>query len=81
MPNQIPKRFVSQRKIMDVDVNTLWDLITRPGHLEDVHPFCSSNEVIKWSDKASTDVLVYSNGRTFVRNFEPWNFQKGYELW
>ena len=81
MSNQIPKRFVSQKKIMDVDVETLWDLITRPGHLEDVHPYCLSNKVVKWEDKGCTDVLVYSNGRTFVRNFKPWNFQKGYELW
>ena len=81
MANQIPKRFVSQKKIMDVDVDTLWDLITRPGHLEDVHPYCSSNEVIEWNDQRCTDVLVYSNGRTFIRNFKPWNFQKGYELW
>ena len=81
MANQIPKRFVSQKKIMDVDVDTLWDLITRPGHLEDVHPYCSSNDVIEWDDQRCTDVLVYSNGRTFIRNFKPWNFRKGYELW
>ncbi len=81
MANLIPKRSVSQKKAMDVDITALWDLITRPGHLEDVHPYCSSNEVIRWDEQGCTDVIIYSNGRKFVRNIKPWNFQKGYQLW
>ena len=81
MSNQVPKRFISLKKTMDVDTNTLWELITRPGHLEDVHPYCSSNEAISWNSEGCQDVLIYSNGRTFIRNIEPWAFQEGYDLW
>ena len=68
-----------KRKI-DSTVDDLWKLIAKPGNLNLVHPFCKSNEIIKWDGVGSSDVLVYLNGLTYFREFTKWEINKGYTL-
>ena len=71
---------ISFKKKINSSIEDLWKIITKPNHLDLVHPFCKSNEVIKWNGKDSKDVLIYLNGLTFFRNFIEWNEKKGYTL-
>ena len=56
---------ISFKKRINSSAEDLWKIITKPNHLNLVHPFCKSNEVIKWNGKDSKDVLIYLNGLTF----------------
>ena len=58
----------------------IWDLISSPKNLELFHPFCKSNNVIKWCGKGSQDEIVYLNEFKLIRNFIKWEEKKGYEL-
>ena len=71
---------VRVKKEINSSVDDLWDLITRPGHLNMVHPFCKSNYTINWPGKESIDVLVYLNNLTYHRKFISWNYNVGYDL-
>ncbi len=66
---------------IDASTVELWEIISREEHLNLVHPFCKSNEIIKWDGKGSTDVLTYLNGLTYFRNFVSWNENEGYSLY
>ena len=56
---------------IDSNVDDLWNVITKPGHLEMVHPFCKENYPI---------LLVYTNGVKLIREFKSWNEKQGYSL-
>ena len=58
----------------------IWNLISSPKNLELYHPFCKSNNVIKWPGKGSCDELTYLNGIKLIRNFTKWEEKRGYEL-
>ena len=55
-----------------------WQIISRPGNLEDCHPFCESNSVIRWGDANSKDTIKYYNGIIFTRLFVNWYENDGY---
>ena len=62
-------------------VDKVWNLISKPGSLNEVHPFCKENKPLLWEDNANKkDVLVYLNGLEYHREFLKWEEQKGYEL-
>ena len=65
---------------IDSNVDDLWNIITKPGHLEMVHPFCKENYPIVWDKENSKDVLVYTNGVKLIREFKSWNKKQGYSL-
>ena len=65
---------------INTNVNHLWSVISAPGNLNHVHPFCKINEVIVWEDNNHVDRLVYLNGRTFIRHFQTWKVNLGYSL-
>ena len=65
---------------IDTNVNDLWSVISAPGNLNHVHPFCKINEVIVWDDNHHADKLVYLSGRTFIRHFQTWKVNEGYSL-
>ena len=65
---------------IDTNVNDLWSVISAPGNLNHVHPFCKINEVIVWEDNHHADKLVYLSGRTFIRHFQTWKVNEGYSL-
>ena len=54
--------------------------MTESGNLNLFHPFCKSNETIKWDGIGSKDILVYLNGLTFFREFIDWKENQGYSL-
>ena len=67
---------------IDNSENELWRLITSPGHLNFVHPFCKSNKPINWgNDENKKDYLIYLNGLKYYRDFFKWEEKKGFELW
>ena len=46
---------------------TVWNLISQPGNLENCHPFCKQNIVDKWPGDNSRDTIEYLNGWKFER--------------
>ena len=58
----------------------LWNLISKPGYLNLVHPFCKQNNVISWKSNNHSDELIYHNNLKFIRDFIKWNEKNGYEL-
>ena len=71
---------VGYKMRIDSNVDDLWNVITKPGHLEMVHPFCKENYPIVWDKENSKDVLVYTNGVKLIREFKSWNEKQGYSL-
>ena len=71
---------VSYAKEFNTDRSTLWALVSTPNNLNDCHPFCQSNKVVKWGDGEYSDILVYLNGRTYLRRFQSWSEGSGYSL-
>ncbi len=58
----------------------VWEAISRPGHLESCHPFCSANPVQVWPGDESRDEVHYLNGWVFERRFCRWIEGIGYDL-
>jgi len=65
---------------IDIELAKLWEIISTPGILEKTHPFCQTNDIIRWDCESSIDTIVYYNGRTMQRNFIDWNEGQGYQL-
>ena len=61
-------------------VSEIWELLSKPGHLELFHPFCASNQARMWKGIGSVDQLVYHNGLTFLREFLRWEEERGFSL-
>tara|TARA_B100000927_G_scaffold72963_1_gene58100 strand:- start:134 stop:625 length:492 start_codon:yes stop_codon:yes gene_type:complete len=76
------KRFKSSNsKFYKCSKEVLWETISSPGYLNNVHPFCEDNSVIIWEKDHHEDQLVYLNGLTYQRKFTDWNINNGYDLW
>ncbi len=58
----------------------MWAVISAPGHLVQVHPYCVANPVRAWPGAASHDSVVYHNGRVVERRFTAWQDGEGYDL-
>ena len=59
----------------------VWELISTPGILESVHPFCKENKVLLWKENnEKKDLLVYLNGLEYYREFKKWDAPYGFEL-
>ena len=81
MINNLKKSWsVGYKMRIDSNVDDLWNVITKPGHLEMVHPFCKENYPILWDKENSKDVLVYTNGLKLIREFKSWKEKQGYSL-
>ncbi len=62
-------------------IRDVWRVISEPGYLERVHPFCHKNTVLKkQDDKILKDKLIYLNGLEYIREFQYWETNKGYDL-
>tara|TARA_B100000900_G_C20437537_1_gene657614 strand:- start:331 stop:822 length:492 start_codon:yes stop_codon:yes gene_type:complete len=60
----------------------VWELISTPGILESVHPFCKENKVLLWKDNnEKQDLLVYLNDLEYYREFKKWDAPNGFELY
>ena len=72
---------VSSKIHINSSVDKIWQVISKPGHLESVHPFCKINSIIEFkNDEIKKDLIIYSNNLTYIRTFVTWDFEKGYEL-
>ena len=59
----------------------VWELISTPGILESVHPFCKENKVLLWKENnEKQDLLVYLNDLEYHREFKKWDAPNGFEL-
>tara|TARA_B100000519_G_C13927849_1_gene289956 strand:+ start:47 stop:568 length:522 start_codon:yes stop_codon:yes gene_type:complete len=82
MQNEI-KKFnwkISCNKEINVSVDRLWGLITRPSNLELFHPFCKKNPIRQWPGSESIDEVHYYNGLILKRTFINWIDNEGYDL-
>ena len=58
----------------------VWNVISAPGHLELVHPFCERNVVFEWPGESASDQICYRRGWVYVRHFISWIDGVGYDL-
>ena len=65
----------------DCAVDSLWEIVSSPNYLNNVHPFCKENSIIKWENDHHEDKIVYINDRTYIRRFVSWRDLEGYDLW
>ena len=62
-------------------VENLWEVVSSPNYLNNVHPFCKENSIIKWNNDHHEDKILYLNDKTYIRKFVSWRALKGYDLW
>ncbi len=55
-------------------------MISKTGHLEECHPFCTANPVDAWPGVGSRDHLHYYRGRSITRRFVGWQERAGYDI-
>jgi len=65
----------------DYSVENLWEVVSSPNYLNNVHPFCKENSIIKWNNDHHEDKILYLNNKTYIRKFVSWRALKGYDLW
>ena len=65
----------------DYSVENLWEVVSSPNYLNNVHPFCKENSIIKWNHDHHEDKILYLNEKTYIRKFVSWRAFKGYDLW
>ncbi len=58
----------------------VWAVISEPGNLTNVHPFCSSNAVERWPGAESRDHVRYFSGVHYQRDALDWRDGAGYDL-
>lgn len=71
---------VSFEQEIDTSLSRLWEIISKPGHLEHFHPYCKKNEAVKWPGLESQDLLTYLNGKTYKREILEWNVKESFSL-
>ena len=62
-------------------IEKLWEVVSSPNYLNNVHPFCRENSIIHWDNENHEDKIVYLNDRTYIRRFVSWRTFEGYDLW
>ena len=50
----------------DCSLEKLWEVVSSPNYLNNVHPFCKENSTIKWSKDHHEDKIVYLNNRYYI---------------
>ena len=65
----------------DYSVENLWKVVSSPNYLNNVHPFCKENSIIKWNNDHHEDKILYLNDKTYIRKFVSWRALKWYDLW
>ena len=76
-PRPRPVRVVQK---MGAPADEVWAVISTPGHLEAVHPFCERNPVSSWPGTGSIDEVRYRSGWIYRRTFTNWIDGVGYDL-
>ena len=65
----------------DYSVENLWEVVSSPNYLNNLHPFCQENSIISWNNDHHEDKILYLNEKTYIRKFVSWRALKGYDLW
>ena len=65
----------------DCSLENLWEIVSSPNYLNNVHPFCRENTTIEWNNDHHEDKIIYLNERTYIRRFVSWRDLQGYDLW
>ena len=65
----------------DCSLESLWEIVSSPNYLNNVHPYCRENSISQWSDEHHEDKIIYLNERTYIRRFVSWRNLEGYDLW
>ncbi len=68
------------RHVIEAASARVWQVITPPGHLEQVHPFCRENAVQQWCGAGSIDTITYYSGVHYQRDFVAWYEGTGYDI-
>ena len=71
----------SNSMIYDCSLENLWEIVSSPYYLNNVHPFCRENSIIIWTNDHHEDKIIYLNERTYIRRFVSWRNLEGYDLW
>mgnify|MGYP001306321968 CR=1 FL=1 len=71
---------VSFEQEINASLSSLWEIISKPGHLENFHPYCKKNEALKWPGIDSQDLLTYLNGKTYKREILEWCEKNSFSL-
>jgi hypothetical protein len=71
---------VSAEQVIAAPADVVWEVISRPGNLEDCHPFCASNPVHSWPGVGSRDEVHYLSGWMYERTIRDWIDSVGYDL-
>ena len=66
---------------LNTEIKAVWELLSKPSHLELFHPFCKSNKIIIWNEQNKRDELTYLNGIVYERNIYSWEKNKGFKLY
>jgi len=80
---EIMERFkwpISVSRTIEASPQNIWLAISRPGNLEDCHPFCKKNPVNEWPGVGSKDSIFYYSGLVLHREFINWFDEVGYDL-
>ena len=65
----------------DCSLENLWEIVSSPNYLNNIHPFCRENSTIRWNNDHREDKIIYLNERIYIRRFVSWRNLEGYDLW
>ena len=71
---------ISFEQEINATSSKLWEIISKPGHLEQFHPYCKKHEAVKWPGIDSQDFLTYLNGKIYKREILEWNVKQSFSL-
>ena len=49
MQNKLSNLSVKSEVKLNIELEKVWDLLSKPSHLELFHPFCKSHKIIIWN--------------------------------
>lgn len=76
----LPYFKVSFYSEINAPVARVWEVISSPGNLNNCHPYCKNNSVVKWGGVGAEDGIEYYNGLKLKRVFTQWDEGSGYTL-
>lgn len=73
---------VSMRGTLYIEkpVAHVWEVITTPGYLELVHPFCKFHEKVAWNTVGQVDSGEFYSGEKLTRKLTQITKEEGYEM-
>jgi ornithine lipid ester-linked acyl 2-hydroxylase len=65
---------------IDASQEKLWSIITEPGHLEKIHPFCESHMKARWDGVGCVDEAKFYSGTLVNREVVAWNEGASFQI-